>query len=314
VDNFYGAGGLAGTLGRVNPRNPLPEPLVSGPFSVADARARGVSPGRLRGPDLQKPFYGVRDPGTTTGLLAHCRSYATAMRPDAFFCGVTAAAIAGVPLPTRLEHSAGLHVAVPNPVRAPEGKGVIGHSVRLMGDDVCYWSGIPISSPERQWCELSEVLTVTQLVAAGDYLVNRDNPFTTVERLAEASARYPNRIGSGRRSECMPYIDEGSESPMESELRVIVITAKIPGFVANMWIQMPGARYRGDLVFPERKVIVEYQSEYHFDPAQRRRDMTRIDRLQAAGWYVMQVNLDDLNDPDELVARIRSVLASRPAV
>jgi very-short-patch-repair endonuclease len=59
-------------------------------------------------------------------------------------------------------------------------------------------------------------------------------------------------------------------------------------------------------------MIIEYQSEYHFDPAQHRKDMTRIDRLQAAGWYVMQVNLDDLNDPDELVARIRSVFDERP--
>ena len=38
----------------------------------------------------------------------------------------------------------------------------------------------------------------------------------------------------------------------------------------------------------------------------------RIERLRAAGWYVMQINLDDLNDPEELVARIRSVLDSRP--
>ena len=234
------------------------------------------------------------------------------MRHDAFFCCVTAAVLTRVPLPARLEHGRLLHVAVPQPTRAPEGKGIRGHSVRVAEGDVRTWDGLRISTPERLWCELSAVLSVPQLVAAGDYLVQRHGPHTTIERLAEASARFVGKIGGPRRRECLPYLDPGSESPMESELRVIVIMAKIPGFVANLSITVPGARYRGDLAFPHKKVIIEYQSEYHFDPAQRRRDMTRIDRLQAAGWFVMQVNLDDLNNPDELVARIRSVLDSRP--
>jgi very-short-patch-repair endonuclease len=298
----------------VNPRIPLPDPLGSGPFSYADARAKGLSQGRLRGPDLRRPFHGVRDPGVNTDVLARCRAYRTVMRHGAFFCSVTAAVITRVPLPARLEHGRLLHVAVPRPGRAPAGNGIRGHSVTVAEGEVRLWDGLPISAPERLWCELSAVLTVPQLVAAGDYLVQRHGPHTSIERLAEASANFAGRVGAPRRAECLPYLDPGSESPMESELRVIVIMAKIPGFVANLSITVPGARYRGDLAFPHKKVIIEYQSEYHFDPAQRRKDMTRIDRLQAAGWFVMQVNLDDLNDPDELVARIRSVLDARPTV
>jgi very-short-patch-repair endonuclease len=298
----------------VNPRIPLPDPLGSGPFSRASEYENGVSPGRLRGADLQKPFYGARDPGAKSDVASRCRAYRPVMRHDAFFCSVTAAVITRVPLPARLEHAPELHVAVPHPTRAPEGKGVRGYCVRVAEGDVRLWDGLRVSSPERLWCELSAVLTVPQLVAAGDYLIRRSDPQTSVDRLAAASAAFVGKAGGPRRRECLAYLDAGSESPMESELRVIVIMAKIPGFVANLSSQVPGARYRGDLVFPEKKVIVEYQSEYHFDPTQRRRDMTRIDRLQAAGWFVMQVNLDDLNHPDELVARIRSVLASRPSV
>ena len=298
----------------MNPRIPLPDPLGSGPFSYRLARESGVSPGRLRGPDLRSPFHGSRDPGTATDIVARCRAYRPVMRHDAFFCSVTAAVITAVPVPARFQHARVLHVAVPHPIRAPEGKGIRGHSVHVLEGDVRDRSGLPVSSPERLWCELSAVLTVPQLVAAGDHLVQRYNPATSIERLAAASALFPGRVGAGKRAESLPMLDGSSESPMESELRVIVIVAKIPGCVANMTIEVPGARYRGDLVFPHKKVIVEYQSEYHFDPAQRRKDMTRIDRLQAAGWFVMQVNLDDLNDPDELVARIRSVLEARPTV
>ena len=39
--------------------------------------------------------------------------------------------------------------------------------------------------------------------------------------------------------------------------------------------------------------------------------MTRRSRLEAQGWYVMEINADDLGDPVEIVARIRSVLARR---
>ncbi|HEU4807441.1 MAG TPA: hypothetical protein VFT01_04205 [Homoserinimonas sp.] len=75
----------------------------------------------------------------------------------------------------------------------------------------------------------------------------------------------------------------------------------MPGLVVNLPITTGGGyHYRADLAFP-----------IHGDEAQRRRDMTRRARLEADGWYVMEVNADDLRDPIELVQRIRRVLAGR---
>jgi very-short-patch-repair endonuclease len=245
-------------------------------------------------------------------VVSLCRAYTPVMRADAFFCSITAAVIMRVPLPPALQHVRKLHVAVPHPVRAPEGRGIIGHAVKLMGDDTRVWEGLRVSSPERLWCELSAVLSMSQLVAAGDYLIHREHPITSIARLVEAVGRYPGRAGAARRRESLPHLDPGAESPPESELRVLVRLAGLKGFVANRWVQVPGARYRGDLVCAERKLIIEYQGAYHFDPTQRRRDMTRIERLRAAGWFVMEVNADDLGDPEELLARIRRVYESRP--
>jgi very-short-patch-repair endonuclease len=70
--------------------------------------------------------------------------------------------------------------------------------------------------------------------------------------------------------------------------------------------------YRIDLAIPSRKVAIEYQGDYHRDPEQWRRDMTRVSRLESDSWFVIQVNADDLRDPAELVARIRNVLVTRP--
>lgn len=43
--------------------------------------------------------------------------------------------------------------------------------------------------------------------------------------------------------------------------------------------------------------------------AQWRKDMTRRSRFEAKGWFVMELNADDLDDPTELVERIRMALA-----
>ncbi|MHA6669910.1 endonuclease domain-containing protein [Homoserinimonas sp. A447] len=75
-----------------------------------------------------------------------------------------------------------------------------------------------------------------------------------------------------------------------------------------------GTQYRGDFAFPREKVIVECQSEYHSETEQFRRDMTRIANLPADGWYVMQVNADDLRNPRELTDRIRHVLSQRSVI
>jgi very-short-patch-repair endonuclease len=97
-------------------------------------------------------------------------------------------------------------------------------------------------------------------------------------------------------------------------LRIVLLQAGFTGLVSNLEITTrDGTEYRADFAFPLEKVIVEYQSEYHAEPAQFRRDMTRIAKLQADGWYVMQVNADDLRNPTELAGRIRHVLSGRPA-
>lgn len=61
-------------------------------------------------------------------------------------------------------------------------------------------------------------------------------------------------------------------------------------------------------------MILEYQGDYHRDPRQFRADMTRFSKLEADGWYVIQINANDLANPQELVARIGQVLSTRPLI
>ncbi len=95
-------------------------------------------------------------------------------------------------------------------------------------------------------------------------------------------------------------------------MRVILVEGGLRDFVVNLPIRTSGGfEYRADFGFPAQKVILEYQGAHHLTKERFRSDMTRTARLEADGWYVMQVNADDLRDPGELLARIRRVLLSR---
>ncbi len=209
------------------------------------------------------------------------------MASHAYFCGATAAVLMSIPLPRRHEESRVLHVAVPPPFRTPTGKNIRSHTFVSHPDHVGSWHGIRISSAEFTWCQLGAVLTLPDLVAAGDYLIHHRLPFTTAERLEVAVADYAGRRGNPALRAALPLLNDRSESRRESLLRVLVVTG-------------------------ERKVVIEYQSRFHDESKDFRADMTRISRLEADGWFVMQVNNDDLSNPRELAERIRTVLKVRP--
>lgn len=107
-------------------------------------------------------------------------------------------------------------------------------------------------------------------------------------------------------------MDGRAESRKESVLRVVLEEGGLRGFVPNSWtVTSGGYHYRLDLAVAARKVALEYQSDYHASIERFRADMTRISRLQADGWEVIQVNADDLRNPGELLHRIRQVIDAR---
>ena len=295
------------------PRIPLPDRLLAGPFTFSQGLKAGMGEKRLRGRDLQRPFRGVRSPqsGRLT-LEGLCEAYQKVMPQHAFFCGVTAATLMAIPLPSYQERSRTLHVAVPAPHRAPSGRGVRGHTLTPAPDQVRDWHGLRLSSPEFTWCQLGALLPLPGLVAAGDFLIHHRLPFTTTDRLTDAVDRFVGRRGKPALRAALLLLNNRSESPQESQLRVIVVTSGIPGAQANLPITTSGGyRYRADIAFPEKKVIVEYQSRFHDGSKEFRADMTRISRLEADDWYVMQVNRNDLDGPVELISRLRRVLSGR---
>lgn len=139
------------------PRIPLPHPLTDRPFSVAEGSTSGVGAGRLRGADLAAPHRGVRVASggealataraggtSSTSVPGTVRGRAETLRPvmvDGWrFSHVTALALWGLPVPSRVDIGAEpLHVSTPVG-RGPRRSGVVGHRISP--------SGPPADAPE----------------------------------------------------------------------------------------------------------------------------------------------------------------------
>lgn len=303
--------GRGGQYFRMSPRILLPPELRAAPFSVASALARGVGAGRLRGPDLERPFWGTRNAsGTATSLMEQARTYSVRMPVDGFFSHLTAAALWGIPLPPRRAARTALDVAVPYGGVVPAGAGVVGHRLQIAECDVETSQGIRITSLARTWCDLGALLSEEDLVAAGDFLLWHRRPVQlrlAREDLWDALDRHRGRRGRPLLRLAIPTLTDRADSPPESAIRVRVMHAGLPIPAINVNAYDASGRFLGmpDLSFPKYHVAVDYEGEVHrTDAALWNKDLKRAPRFEDAGWSYLRAGAADYRNSDELITRI----------
>jgi very-short-patch-repair endonuclease len=292
--------------------SPIPPQVARAAFTVGEGLEAGLSARRLRAADLDRSYWGVRS-ATQAGTLGdRCLLLRRRMPDDAFFSHTTAALLLGIPVPLAAETDAVLHVSVVDPHRAPHARGLAGHRVSMDGIDIVERGGLRLTAAARTWCDLADLFTLPDLVAAGDHIIHWRQPLASREQLELAVASRVGRRGLKVLRLALRMLSDRAESPPESQLRVLLLLAgfaepRVNHAVTDRFGEFVG---RTDLILDAEKIILEYQGDYH-RPGKRqwRADMTRRSRLEALGWRVMELNADDLKDPEELVARIRAVAA-----
>lgn len=284
---------------------------------MEEGREAGLSARRLRAGDLDRSYWGVRSAGPAAGVRERCLLLQRRMPDHAFFSHTTAALLVGIPVPLAWEADSVLHVAVKDPVRAPHARGLVGHRLRIEHGEISRRGGIRLTTAARTWCDLADMLTLPDLVAAGDHIIHWRQPLATREQLELAVTSRIGRRGLKVLRRALQMLSDRAESPPESHLRVILLLAGFPEPRVNHTVTDRFGEFVGrtDLILDAEKIILEYQGDYH-RPGKRqwRADMTRRSRLEALGWRVMELNADDLKDPVELVARIRAVAALPRAI
>ncbi|MGM1017606.1 MAG: hypothetical protein ACQEW8_08735 [Actinomycetota bacterium] len=153
---------------------------------------------------------------------------------------------------------------------------------------------------------MAEHLDLTALVAMGDAVAR----LVGTDAIEEAVARHARPRRLLRRA--LELLDPASESPKESELRVLLHAAGVPHLTANHVLAIEGRFVaRIDLALPEHRIAIEYEGDHHRDRQQWQRDIRRRRRIEALGWIYLSVTQSDLAHPTAMLADIRSAIAAQ---
>jgi len=225
------------------------------------------------------------------------------MNPAHCFSHQTAAELYGLPLPAYVTTD-DLHVAAPAPLRAPESVGVSGHRISsstwqtrdlvLRDEPLAELLSFSVAAPALVWVQLASVLDVEDLVALGDAIVTPlpragllDDPVlaSVADLLATADA-HRGRRGAEAMWRAVRGIRPGPRSRPESLLRLMVLRAGLPEPQLNLDVYGSSGEWiaEGDLCWPEYRVVVEYEGDYHRrEVSKLRSDVTRGERYADAG-------------------------------
>ena len=255
--------------------HPLPEPLGDQPFSVAQARAAGVSPSRLRASDLVAPTRGARVsaapakriPADETAsqrltrlredLHQRARHFAPALTPAQFFSHETGLALIGAPLPYTTADRRALHISARHPSGIPRRHGTVGHRLQARAPAPWRVGGLPIEHPARMWRQAGSLWELDDLIAAGDFLVLPRNGLLTLDDL-RAEIDEAGDLALSKLARALAAIRIGSETAEETRLRLVLERAGLPEPRLNHELCTPDGGFvaRIDLAYPRYRVGV----------------------------------------------------------
>jgi len=298
----------------------LPVNLKDRPFTVKEARDQGVTRRRLRHGSLENLGRGIRSalPLEETPLWDRVRPFIE-INSECALSHVTAAEAGGLPGRAKKEETKTFHVIRPEGAAYLHRPHVVVHRAKLHADEITLLNGIRITTPERTWLDLAEMLSVDELVVAGDHLVrvpypefeNRDSPLCALSDLQRMIDRHKGKRGLRKAKAALRLIRIGADSPQETLLRLALDRAGLPEPELNVPVEegAPGRRVRPDLSYKRYCIAIEYEGEGHGDESQLVRDIARSERYKELGWAEIRISKRHMeNDAKAAVAKVRAAL------
>ena len=186
---------------------------------------------------------------------------------------------------------------------------------------------IQVASPELAFCQTAYHMTFFEAVRQGyllcaNYRTNdltgdpdKRDPLTNARSLQEFAARYGGQPGAKAARRAARYVCPGAaRSDMEVALAMLLTLPRkdggygLPQCNLNGDVVVPGHKfkaapitYHGDLVWPEQRLVVEYDSNLHpRDPGQLATDAERRNDMQDAGWRVVTITWSQVVNASKL--------------
>jgi len=291
--------------------------IPTAPFTLDEARVRGIPRHQLRGKGVEGVSYGLYRPAGWDFELREAARALCAASPGSWISHSTAARLHQLILPRWLGDSNDLHLSKPRSTPGVRRRGIIAHKMVCFPDEVDTDGGLPISSRARTWLDLARTLPLEDLVCMGDQLLriprpefeDREVPYATLWSLRTMVQRHGNLQGIVRAREALELMRVGADSSPETLLRLAMLDAGLPEPELQLTLWNRPASPSADAGYRARRIALQYDGAHHREEAQRRRDRHRDKAFTDAGWTVLIFTQKDVADGfDGAVCRIKKAL------
>jgi hypothetical protein len=177
--------------------------------------------------------------------------------------------------------------------------------------DVDVWNGIPVTTPERTCFGLMASSDPTESVVWADVFLHAG--IVTLAGMTRYADERPRRPYVAHVRSALALARPGAASPMETRLRlVVVVFGGLPDPpLINEPVHDQDGNFLGkpDFGYLRPDFGVEYDGEYHLDPAQRAADNVRENGLVVANFPLLRYNAHDVyRRPHRIVAEVGAML------
>lgn len=253
------------------------------------------------------PTRGIRLPDERHDLVARCEALLLATPGVIAFSGETSGA-----LWEAVECSAeSLEVTIPGAAHPIRRAGVSVRRRDLPPGDVVEVHGLPVTSPGRTFADLAAHHSLPRLVAVGDDFLRRR--LCTRADMAAVIAHLDGQRGVRTARRALEILDPRAESPRESLTRALIIEAGLPAPTPQVEIYDSGGRFiaRGDLVYEDLRIVIEYDGYHHLTLERQRYDARRRGELGLEDWLIVTVVPADIHRSSQLISKVSRALAAR---
>jgi hypothetical protein len=183
--------------------------------------------------------------------------------------------------------------------------------------------GVRLTSPARTWLDLASVLSIDELIAAGDSIVVEHGddfpvprrPVASIFELKKIVAKHPGMRGVKKARLALDEVRIGADSAPETIMRLALVRAGLPEPVLNVVLRngFGHPMVWPDAAYPDQRIALQYDGVHHGESEQYLRDIRRQSLTESLGWREIRVQKSDLEGHRPFVVEKVKTALSRPS-
>ena len=278
----------------------VPIELRGGPFSVDYARKIGLTWKALQSKQWTRLSRGQYSwAGLSHDVVLKLRAVCERMTVRFAFSGATSGWLHRLDQPP----CDPIEVTIGRDSSVRSRAGIKMRRAALPESEIMMVGGFPVTSPLRTVRDLGSRRDLTESVVAIDMALHaRLVDLSTLSAFVEEN---PGTKGIRRLRRAIALADARAESPMETRLRLQLLTARLPRPCSQAELKDDSGRIvaRVDLYYPDCRMVIEYDGENHKERIAA--DVKRQNALVNAGYHVLRFTAADLRVSGAAAAQVR---------